>query len=227
MLQADRSGAVLTLRLDRAERRNALDDALIERLGQSLAEAAVDEAVHVVVLGTADPAAFSAGMDIKSPDRRATTRALLDLQWALETHPKPVIAELQGHVIGGGAELALSADLRVASPTAEFRFPASGYGIVQGTWHLASAVGEARAKELVLTGRTVGAEEALRIGLVHEVAADVRARAAELAQQLAARNQRSLREIKRLFAAAPARTLRERFDAERELIDELIGDADL
>ena len=213
-----RQGRALLLRLNRPRALNALSTPLLDELRTLLELGRSDPDVAVVILASSEARAFSAGMDVKETvaEGGRNSRRLLDFQWFLETYEKPLIASLRGHVSGGGAELALSADIRVGDETTRFRFPASGYGIVQGTWHLIDVVGASWAKQLVLTGREVAAEEALRLGLLHELVADPDARAVELADQLASRSQTSLLEMKALFARAAGRTLKERFDAEYE-----------
>jgi enoyl-CoA hydratase/carnithine racemase len=116
---------------------------MLESLRGILDDSAEDPSVSVFVLGSTDPACFSAGMDTKEAFAPAakTIEVLLDVQWALEAYPKPMVAILGGHVIGGGAEVALSADVRIGSPGTHFRFPGTGYGIAQGSWHLVDAVG--------------------------------------------------------------------------------------
>jgi enoyl-CoA hydratase/carnithine racemase len=222
----ERLDRILVVRLNRPQARNALNRALLESLGEVLESSAADDGVAVFVLGTTEPRAFSAGMDTKEARQpgETTSAILLDVLWALASYPKPVVAALPGYVIGGGAELALAADIRVGNEATEFRFPGTRYGLVQGSWHLLDAVGPSRAKELVLTGRAVGAEEAQRLCLVHELAADPDARALEIARGLTERSAVAMAESKRLIDAAGDRTLKERFDEEARVTEELMRD---
>jgi len=226
-LLADRQGRVLSLVLNRPEAANALNVSLINHLEAALAKATTDPEVDVVVMGSALDSVFSAGMDAKeSIVTDETFFGLFRLQWSLEAFPKPLVAALGGHVIGGGAEVALSADIRIGREDTRFVFPATGYGLVQGTWHLVDIVGASWAREIVLTGRPVLAEEAQRLGLVHEIHQDPLARAGEVAAALSERSPRALLEVKRLFLESSGRTMEERFRAENEVNERMRNDAD-
>lgn len=221
----ERAGRVLVARLNRPHARNALDTALCDALREALDEAAADSDVSVFALGSTDASCFSAGMDTKEALQPGATtlEVLLDLQWALETFPKPLVAMLGGYVIGGGAELALSADVRIGSPATVLGFPGTGYGLAQGSWHLVDTVGPSRALELVLTGRRVGADECLRLGLLHESCDDPDARGMELAAELAQRSDVAMQEAKRMIRGAWARPQRERFEEEQMVNDRLMA----
>lgn len=124
----------------------------------------------------------------------------------LEALPRPVIAALNGTAMGGGWELAMACDLRIAEAGDHaYGLPEARLGILPGaggTQRLARLVGEARALEMTLRGRTVGPAEALALGMVHEVAPDAAAHAADIARELAARPAKTLAHIKRLVRAA-------------------------
>jgi enoyl-CoA hydratase/carnithine racemase len=197
-------------------------------LERSLQSAELDPDVAVVVLGSSSPAFFSAGMDIKEAVTSDDTRTLLfDLQWMLETYSKPLIAALSGFVIGGGAEVALSADIRIGSPTTRFRFPGADYGFVQGSWHLIEIVGASWAREIVLTTREVLGEEARQLGLLHQIVNDPMDRALELARSISKKNELAIREGKRLIREAAGRSLEKRFRAERAVNDRQGNSEDL
>src|SRR5690349_3876533 len=184
-LRRDRPApGVLRLRLDRPERRNALDRPLAE----ALLDAFAVPAEPVVVLGSTTPEAFCAGADLRLEDaeRAQVSDLLYELYGRMATSPAIVVAALDGPAVGGGAQLAIAADLRVISPTARIRLPGPGHGLAVGAWGLPSLVGRGRAMDLCLTMRPVGAEEALRIGLVDRVADDAAEAALELAGELAA-----------------------------------------
>jgi enoyl-CoA hydratase/carnithine racemase len=228
-LELERLDGILVVRLNRPNARNALNLALLQALGDALAASATDDDVSVFVLGTTQRAAFSAGMDTKEAalPGETTSARLLDVLWALASYPKPVVGALPGYVIGGGAELALAADIRVGDEATQFRFPGTRYGLVQGSWHLLDTVGASRAKELVLTGRPVGAEEALQLGLVHELSEDPDARALAIAAALTERSAVAMAETKRVFLAAGNKTLKERFDDEARVTEELMRGAEV
>ncbi|HTN92070.1 MAG TPA: enoyl-CoA hydratase-related protein [Sorangium sp.] len=177
-VKLDRRGAVAVLTIDRADRRNALSrDALLAfgRLGRELAD---DPEVRAIVVTGAGDKAFCAGADLKerqgmSPDdvRRQVGLYRTELG-VLARSPKPVVAAINGVAFGGGLELALLCDLRVAAPHAELALPETSLGIIPGaggTQRLPRVVGEARAKEMILLGRRLTAAEALAWGLVNRV----------------------------------------------------------
>ncbi len=221
----EREGRVLIARLNRPRVRNALDTGLLRALSAVLAEAAEDPQVSVLVLGSTDRAGFSAGMDTtesRTPGA-ATLDVLLEVQWALESFPKPLVAILEGFVIGGGAEVALSADVRIGSPSTVFRFPGTGYGLVQGSWHLVDVVGVSWARHIVLTGRLIAAEECLRLGLLHEIHDDAETAGLAAALALAERSGAAMRGSKRLILEAAGKSLRQRFDDERDVNAQLMA----
>ncbi len=200
-IELERSGPLATLWLDRADKRNAIDAALMKELAAALDEVGGDRAVRAVVLRGRGQV-FSSGIDhtLLTEVFGATQRSpflhlhhqLQDVFHRLSRLHQPVIAALHGVCIGMALELALAADLRIASEDCVLGLPEIAFGIVPdvgGTTRLVRAVGEPRARELILTGRLVRARTAERYGLVHEVVADADAlarRAAETAAQLAA-----------------------------------------
>lgn len=197
-LQRERRGAVEVLRLDRPARRNAMDTALLDALLDALAAAAADEDVRAVVFSTTDPSALSAGADVgEQLDREggiARMERFTRLYAAVEACPVPTIAVCVGNAVGAGAELAAGCDLRIAGPNLKLAWAGARRGVPVGPARLVPLVGLSRAKELIYTGRVVGAEEALALGLVHEVAGDAEARALELASGLG-----DVRHLKALF----------------------------
>jgi enoyl-CoA hydratase len=212
-LRRDRPAAgVLRLALDRPERRNALDRPLLEALLDAFA--APEE--PVVVLGSTTREAFCAGADLRLADaeRAEVSDLLYELYGRMTGCDAIVVAALDGPAIGGGAQLAIAADLRVAAPAARIKLAGPGHGLAVGAWGLPSLVGRGRAMDLCLTMRPVGAEEALRIGLVDRVAADAAAAALELAGELARLEPAAAARVKRV-AWASARAI-EALEVERE-----------
>jgi enoyl-CoA hydratase len=187
---------VVRLLLDRPERRNALDRALVE----GLLEAFHEPGEPVVVLGSTSPAAFCAGADVTLQDaERADVSDLLYELYARMTGSEAiVIAALDGHAVGGGAQLAIAADLRVAAPATTIRLAGPGHGLAVGAWGLPSLVGRGRAMDLCLSMRPVCADEALAIGLVDRVVDDVDAGSLELAAALAELDHAAAARVKRL-----------------------------
>jgi enoyl-CoA hydratase/carnithine racemase len=181
LVLAETRGPVRHVVLNRPEKRNAFDAALVAATGAALRAAAADPAVRVVVLRGAGPV-FSAGMDLGTlaslaaapDDLREFRRGALDAWNAAEEMAKPVVCAIHGACLGGAMELALACDLRVMAADAAMGVPETRIGLIPdvgGSSRLPQLVGLGRAKELVLTGRVIGAEEAERIGLVNRVAA--------------------------------------------------------
>jgi len=186
---------VATIRVDRPKL-NPLDSHVQAELKRAAEQVTADPDLRAVVL-YGGPIAFAAGADIKEmaalsyTDMVLRSGALQDSFTAIARIPKPVIAAVTGFALGGGCELALCADLRVAATDARFGQPEIKLGLIPGaggTQRLSRLVGPARAKDLVFTGRMVSAEEALRIGLVNRVVApeDVYPNALAWAAELAA-----------------------------------------
>ncbi len=188
-LRYERIGAAAVLTIDRPERRNAVDDATARLFRQGLQDFEADEGARVLVLTGAGGEAFCAGADLKAldldvdhPDGPMGPTRL--------TPAKPAIAAVDGWCLAGGVELALWCDLRIATPKSTFGLFERRWGVPLvdgGTQRLPRTIGMGRALELILTGRPVEAEEALRIGLVNELTAPGAHldRALELAERIA------------------------------------------
>jgi enoyl-CoA hydratase len=194
-IRVDRDGAVAIVTLDRPDAMNALN---VETLGALRDELrGLGDHVRVVVLTGAGDRAFAAGADIKYMSRLDVAGAK---EWGalghettglLETMPRPTIAAINGFALGGGCELALACDIRYAASKAKLGQPEINLGIIPGwggTQRLARVCGIGVAKELILTGRTIDAEEALRIGLVNAVHDPVLEKALETARLLASKS---------------------------------------
>ena len=185
---------------------NALDRPTLEELRDRLAELRHDTEAGALILAGAGGKAFVAGADIKYMSgldvEGATAWGELGQACAqlLETMPKPTIAAIDGFALGGGCELALACDLRFAGSRAKLGQPEINLGIIPGwggTQRLVRACGIGVAKELILTGRLVDAEEALRIGLVNAVHDPVLEKAREVAELLASKSPLALAAAKR------------------------------
>jgi 2-(1,2-epoxy-1,2-dihydrophenyl)acetyl-CoA isomerase len=205
-----RDGDVAVVTLNRAHALNAINVGLLAGLVAALRDS---RGARCVVL-EGEGRAFCVGEDLKEtlaprtggPDEwRSSFEALQELTRAITSMPAPVIAAVHGYAIGGGAELALATDLVVAGPEARFRFPevSLGHAVTGGiSARLPAIVGLLRAKEYLLTGRWIEADEAARVGLVNELAGDPRRRARELAAELAASSPRSMGVTKRSLELA-------------------------
>ncbi|MEK7455453.1 MAG: enoyl-CoA hydratase-related protein [Pseudomonadota bacterium] len=206
-LRLERDGAVARLLIDRADRRNAMTQAMWEALPHMVADAMADADIRVLILASATPGLFCAGADINEfaacsgdADWRAANQAAIRAsQYALAHAEKPVIAAIDGDCIGGGCGLAIACDLRIAAPTARLGITPAKLGIVYSLFDtrlLVDLVGPARAKRILFTGALHDAEAALAIGLVDEIAADPLAAADALAREIAANAQHSVRASK-------------------------------
>ncbi|HUF34935.1 MAG TPA: enoyl-CoA hydratase/isomerase family protein [Gemmatimonadales bacterium] len=202
---------VLTLSLDRPEKRNALSAAVVEELHLALERAELDAEVRVVLLRGVGKD-FCAGADLdellasadRSPaENEATALRLGSLFTAIRRLPKPVVAMVHGRALAGGAGLATACDLVVAGQSSQLGYPEIQRGFVPAMVMtiLRRLAGERAALDLVLTGRTVGAEEARALGLVSRVVADARleAESVELCRALAAGSASAVAFTKRLF----------------------------
>jgi enoyl-CoA hydratase len=194
---------------------NLVTRELLAELDAALAtlESAAAGDVRVVVVTGSGDRAFSAGSHVGEfeSQRGVAGRERHALEEGVARRiaelPMPTIAAIEGNALGGGLELALCCDLRIAASRARLGLPEVRLAVTPGaggTQRLPRVVGPARAKELILTGRVIGAEEAARIGLVHEVVADgeARHRADQIAAEIAARGPLAVREAKRLIDVA-------------------------
>ena len=192
---------------------NLVTRELTEQLREALARLAAADDVRAVVVTGSGERAFCAGSHIGEFEglrgRVAKGKLLLEklVYRELAGLPMPTIAAIEGDALGGGLELALCCDLRIASARARLGMPEVRLAVLPGsggTQRLPRVVGPARAKELILTGRIVAAEEAERIGLVNEVvpAGEARLRADAVAEEIAPRGPLAVREAKRLIDAA-------------------------
>ncbi len=195
-IQLSSRDGLAVVAIDRQEALNALDRETLSELRDRLRELSVDTAARVVVLTGAGDRAFAAGADINAMSEMTVLEAHAwgalghECGRLLESMPKPTIAAVNGFALGGGCELALACDIRYASDRATFGQPEINLAVIPGwggTQRLARAVGPALAKDLILTGRTIDASEALRIGLVSAVfpADELLERALEAAAGLA------------------------------------------
>jgi enoyl-CoA hydratase len=218
-----RAGAVATVTMNRPEALNAFDSDQLDALLAAVRGLRRESGVRCVILTGAGEKSFAAGADIKEMaplDEQgglafgARGHAVAD---AIEALPQPVVAAVNGYAFGGGCELALACDFRICSENAVFAQPEVGLGIPPGwggSQRLPRIVGPGMAAELILTGRRVKADEALRIGLVNAVHAlpDLLPAALALANQIAANSPKAVRAAKaamaRAFAGEPARGLR-------------------
>lgn len=189
---------VATITLNRPEVRNAMNAPLREAMYERFTALATDDDVRVIVVTGAGDKAFSAGADIREfveplvPTQFREQRRRLDFRQVMDRCPQPIIAAIRGIALGGGLELALACDIRIAGDDALLGLTEVNLAIIPGgggTQRLPRLVGRGKALEMILTGMRIGAAEALRIGLVERVvpAAEVMDAARTLARELAGR----------------------------------------
>ncbi|MEM6783348.1 MAG: enoyl-CoA hydratase-related protein [Bacteroidota bacterium] len=216
MLQSHRDGPVLTLTLDRPEKRNALNGDLVDALLGALTEAAADEALRVIVL-TGAGKVFSAGADLAALQALRTASAEANLADsarlgrlfdALYQHPKPVIAKVNGHAIAGGCGLAAVCDFSLVADRAKLGFTEVRIGFVPAlvAVFVRRKLGEAAARDLMLRGHLIDATEATRLGLVTRTvpATDLDEAVDALAHEIVTQTSATAVALtKRLLAAVP------------------------
>ena len=196
---------VAVLRLERPEARNAINTAMLSELLEHIAAAREDAEARVLVISSNDHMGLSAGADVREEldeeGRVHRMELFARLYDDLTGFPKPTIAACHGACVGGGAEIAVACDLRVGGSNMRLRFPGGTLGVPVGPARLATLCGLSVAKYLLLTGKDVGADLALRWGLVHKVApaAATEEAAIQLALQVAANPPDAVATLKRML----------------------------
>ncbi|HEY7786105.1 MAG TPA: enoyl-CoA hydratase-related protein [Pyrinomonadaceae bacterium] len=226
-LLLERRNRVAIITINRPDKRNALNIKTREEGAAILEELATDESVGVVVFTGAGDKAFIAGADISEFAGRTATmqRDVMtsrSLFTAIDSFPKPVIAMINGYCLGGGCELAMACDIRIASETASFGQPEINLGIIPGgggTQRLTRLVGEGKAMEMILTGEIIDARTAFSIGLVnHVVPADqLQPKTMEIASRMADKSPVALRMAKEAVKLASRSNLDEGLRREVDL----------
>ena len=207
-------GAARHIALNRPEKRNAMSQELLRALGDALRAASVEESVHCVVLRGEGPV-FSAGVDLvelaassgEPESLRPFRNTFLECPNLCEAMPKPVVCQIHRTCVGGALEVALGCDLRIAASDAQFSLPEVKFGIIPdvgGSTRLPAVVGLGRAKELIMTARTIDAAEAERIGLVNRVVApeELESATEALVEELLANSHVAVGRAKRVIDAS-------------------------
>jgi enoyl-CoA hydratase len=233
-IEIERHGRAMVLRLNRPEALNALNAELIAEIDAALSDSEKDPEIGCVVL-TGSEKAFAAGADIKEMRDKNFVEAFLEDflgRWdAVARARKPIIAAVSGFALGGGCELAMMCDFILASETAQFGQPEIKLGVMPGaggTQRLTRAVGKAKAMELCLTGRMMGAEEAERAGLVARIlpAAELLPDAIKTAQRVAAMSTPAVLSVKDAINRAFETSLAEGVRFERRAFHALFSTHD-
>ena len=232
----ERRERIAIITINRPEKRNALNIQTRAEGAAALDELRDDDSVRVVIFTGAGDKAFVAGADIgEFAGRTALAQRAIMLERglfnAVDSFPKPVIAMVNGYCLGGGCELALACDIRIASDTASFGQPEINLGIIPGgggTQRLTRLVGEGKAMEMILTGEIVSAQEAFRFGMVNQVVppAQLEAKTMEVANRIAEKSPIALRLAKEAVKAASRSNLDEGLRREVDLFALCFSSAD-
>ncbi len=219
-------GHVRHVILNRPEKRNAMNQELLLALGEALREAAAEPSVHCVVL-RGEGRVFSAGVDLvelgESSGRTGMLRpfrnVFLECANRCEEMAKPVVCQIHHTCVGGALEVALGCDLRIASSDSKFALPEVKFGIIPdvgGSTRLPAVVGLGRAKELIMTARTIDATEAERIGLINRVVApeELEQATAALVDELLANSHIAVGRAKRVIDASARPTIAQSLEME-------------
>ncbi len=237
LVDVDEENGVAVLTINRADKLNALNGALLEELGSALDAIASDSRVRALVVTGAGMKAFVAGADIGEiaaiqtrEDGAEFSRFGQGIFSKIEQLTTPVVMAINGYALGGGCELALCGDIRIASDNAQLGQPEINLGVIPGyggTQRLARLIGRDRAKYLIFTGERVSADEAYRLGLVDRVvpAADLMDEALKLARSLATKAPRALAFAKMAINEGMEMPLDHALDHEAELFGQ-VADTD-
>ncbi len=223
----DRLGRIARITINRPDKLNALNIKTRQELAEALDELRVDDEIRVVVITGAGEKAFVAGADInefagRTAVQQRTVMKARSIFTAAEDFPKPLIAMINGFCLGGGCELALSCDIRIAGERARFGQPEINLGIIPGgggTQRLTHLIGEGKAMQMILTGEMIDAQEAWRLGLVNEVhpVDQLEEKTMEMASKIAEKSPIALSMAKTAVKNAARMNLREGLDSEIDL----------
>ena len=177
-LHTNLDNGIFTITINRPDKLNAINKTVMEELKLAVEEVYNNPAIRSAIITGAGPKAFIAGADItefmglSKEEGMAVSKKGHDVFFAIENSPKPIIAAVNGFALGGGCELALSCHFMIAAENAKFGQPEVNLGLIPGyggTQRLVQVAGKGRAMELLMSGRTISAQEALQIGMVNEV----------------------------------------------------------
>jgi len=216
----ERRGSAALVTIDRPERHNAVDGDTAAALLEAFERFCADDSAAVMVLTGAGGRAFCAGADLKAIETLDADAPAGPMGFTRLASPKPTIAAISGHCVAGGLELALWCDLRVATPASTFGCVERRWGVPLidgGTQRLPRVIGMGRALDLILTGRTIDAGEALALGLLTRVADDALESALALAEEIAAFPQDTVRSDRQAALEGFGRALADGLEIEARL----------
>lgn len=227
-IRYEASEGIARITLERPDVMNAMNDVMRRELHTCFSGILADEAVRVVIVTGGGEKAFCVGADIREfvppsvPVQYREERKRLDFRQVMDRCPQPIIAAIRGYALGGGLELALACDIRIAGDNAQLGLPEITLAIIPGgggTQRLPRIVGRGKALEMILTGKRIDAAEALRLGLVERVvpAAGVLDAALELAREMTAKSPVALRYAKEAIGTGLELPLREGLRLEGDL----------
>jgi enoyl-CoA hydratase len=233
----ERRDSFAVVRLNRPEKLNALSDELLSALSESFSQLAKEDKLRAVIL-TGNGSAFSSGTDLAEladadePAAKAAANRGKSVCDQIDKFSVPVIAAVNGIAAGGGFELVLACHLRIASPEAQFSVPEIKLGVIPahgGTQRLANEIGRACALEMMVTGRTLSADEALRFGLINEIAERdlLITRAENLATEIAQLAPLAIRACLQAVTKSLELPLKEGLEVETELFAKLFVSRDM
>ncbi len=224
-LLLDKKDGIGTITLNRPEVLNAMSSTLFQEMDSAVTDMETDDDIKAIIFTGSGNRAFTAGADIHEMTRNAESATpppvdprRPEYAWHIGECIKPTIGALNGLAYGGGAVLASSLDIRVGCERSKFRFLAAAYGRVNSTWSLPMQVGWPKAKELLLTARTVEADEALQIGLLNHLvdSSQLMEKARELAGMIVENDSRMVQGIKQLLIQDVGASWRTTYEKELE-----------
>ena len=224
-LLLDKKDGIGTITLNRPEVLNAMSSTLFQEMDSAVTDMESDDDIKAIIFTGSGNRAFTAGADIHEMTRNAENDTpppadprRPEYAWHIGECIKPTIGALNGLAYGGGAVLASSLDIRVGCEKSKFRFLAAAYGRVNSTWSLPMQVGWPKAKELLLTARTVEADEALQIGLLNHLvdSSQLMEKARELAGMIVENDSRMVQGIKQLLIQDVGASWRTTYEKELE-----------
>ncbi len=218
-----RADGIEVLRINRPDKRNALDIATLDLINAALTELAADPDLRVIVISTTSTTALCAGADVSEPldaaGGVARMEAFAELYRLIEQLPVPTIAVCVGNCVGAGAEIVAGCDLRVGGDNLKLAWAGARLGVPVGPARLTGLVGLARAKDLIFTGRPIGMDEAASYGLFQRTApaADAEAAAIEVAGDIVRQSADGVRTLKVMFRELEGSAARIAYENERLL----------